>query len=188
MRNLLRNKRALSPVIATVILVSVTIVVAVSVAYWMGSIAGTYTRFEKVEIPTAYANKIAAFSSGTEPDTSRTPESPALWDGNPGWNITVVLKNSGSAASTIDDVFVNGKPYDQFSNVVIRYVNSTVTCELYPIDADLSVTINAGGSATVEILVLKGTDQDVTFSSGTTLDIKFHSAAGKEYPKLLELT
>ncbi|MCW4026237.1 MAG: hypothetical protein NWE76_01975, partial [Candidatus Bathyarchaeota archaeon] len=60
--------------------------------------------------------------------------------------------------------------------------------ELYPQDGDLSVTVNAGGSATIEILVLKGTDGDVTFSSGTTLDIKFHSAAGKEYPKLLDLT
>ncbi|RJS77410.1 hypothetical protein CW711_06650, partial [Candidatus Bathyarchaeota archaeon] len=40
-----RNKRALSPVIATVVLVAVTIVVAVAVSYWMGGIAGLYTRF-----------------------------------------------------------------------------------------------------------------------------------------------
>jgi len=160
-------------------------VVAVSVAYWMGSIAGTYTRFEKVEVPTAYANKIANWTGDNNV--------PLPFWGNDsdvgGWNITVVLKNSGSAASTIDDVFVNGKPYDQFSYVAIRYNDtSTPNVELYPQDADLSLTINAGGSATVEILVLKGTDGDVTFSSGTTLDIKFHSAAGKEYPKLLELT
>jgi flagellin-like protein len=177
MKRLLKSRRALSPVIATVILVSVTIVVAVSVAYWMGSIAGTYTRFEKVEVPTAYANKVSAWTGGNDPTGTD-------WVTGSGWNITVVLKNSGSAASTIDDVFVNGKPYDQFSYVAIRY-NDT---ELYPRDGDLSLTINAGGSATVEILVLKGTDGDVTFSSGTTLDIKFHSAAGKEYPKLLELT
>jgi flagellin-like protein len=184
MKRLLRSRKALSPVIATVILVSVTIVVAVSVAYWMGSIAGTYTRFEKVEIPTAYANKVGNWTGD--------PNAPAnfvLLANEGGWNITVVLKNSGSAASTIDDVFVNGKPYDQFSNVAIRYNDtSTPNVELYPRDGALSVTVNAGGSATVEILVLKGTDGDVTFSSGTTLDIKFHSAAGKEYPKLLDLT
>ena len=183
MKRLLRSKRALSPVIATVILVSVTIVVAVSVAYWMGSIAGTYTRFEKVEIPTAYANKITLFNNATDLNI------PDSFNGSSGWNITVVLKNSGSAASTIDDVFVNGKPYDQFSYVAIRYNDtSTASVELYPQVGDLALTINAGGSATVEILVLKGTDGDVTFSSGTTLDIKFHSAAGKEYPKLLDLT
>ena len=38
------DRKGLSPVIAVVVLVSVTIVVAVSVAYWMGGIAGTYTR------------------------------------------------------------------------------------------------------------------------------------------------
>jgi flagellin-like protein len=180
MKRLLKSRRALSPVIATVILVSVTIVVAVSVAYWMGSIAGTYTRFEKVEVPTAYANTVSAWTGANDPTGTD-------WTTGSGWNITVVLKNSGSAASTIDDVFVNGKPYDQFSYVAIRY-NDTGTILLYPEDGDLTLTINAGGSATIEILVLKGTDQDVTFSSGTTLDIKFHSAAGKEYPKLLDLT
>ena len=182
MKRLLKSRRALSPVIATVILVSVTIVVAVSVAYWMGSIAGTYTRFEKVEIPTAYANKVGNWTG--DPNA---PTDFVLPTNEGGWNITVVLKNSGSAASTIDDVFVNGKPYDQFSNVAIRY-NDTGTILLYPEGGDLSLTVNAGGSATIEILVLKGTDGDVTFSSGTTLDIKFHSAAGKEYPKLLDLT
>ena len=45
----------MSPVIATVILVAVAITVAVAVAYWMGGIAGQYTKFEKVEIQTAYS-------------------------------------------------------------------------------------------------------------------------------------
>jgi len=54
LKNLLRNKKALSPVIATVILVAVTIVVAVSVAYWMGTIASSYTAFEQIELPTSY--------------------------------------------------------------------------------------------------------------------------------------
>ncbi|MFQ6094806.1 MAG: archaellin/type IV pilin N-terminal domain-containing protein [Candidatus Bathyarchaeia archaeon] len=177
MKKMLRSRKALSPVIATVILVSVTIVVAVSVAYWMGSIAGTYTRFEKVEIPTAYANKIASF----ENNPSTVPQSPVNFTGNNGWNITIVLKNSGSADATIDNVFINGKPYSQFSYVAIRYGGSLVS-------GTLSITVNAGGSATLEVLILQGTDQGITFSSGTALDIKLHSAAGKEYPKLMDLT
>ena len=40
-RSLLRSRSGLSPVIAVVVLVSVTIVVAVSVAYWMGALSGT---------------------------------------------------------------------------------------------------------------------------------------------------
>jgi len=173
MKRLLRSRKALSPVIATVILVSVTIVVAVSVAYWMGSIAGTYTRFEKVEIPTAYSNKVNDWSV----------ETGAPWTAGSGWNITVVLKNSGTADATIDDIFINGKPYQQFANATVRWYDSGVAT-LTPI----SLTVNAGGTATIEILVRAGTDpQGVTFSSGTALDIKLHTAAGKEYPKLIDL-
>ena len=173
---MLRNRKALSPVIATVILVSVTIVVAVSVAYWMGSIAGTYTRFEKVEIPTAYANKIESWAGDSNV--------PSGWGSEGGWNITIVLKNSGSADATIDNIFVNGKPFTQFSNVTVRYSGTLYNSS----NSDLSVTVRAGGTATVEILVRAGTDQGITFSSGTALDIKLHSAAGKEYPKLIDLT
>jgi hypothetical protein len=36
-----------------VILVAVAITVSVAVAYWMGGIAGQYTKFEKVEIQSA---------------------------------------------------------------------------------------------------------------------------------------
>ena len=53
----LKNRKGLSPVIATVILVAVAITVAVSVAYWMSSIAGQYTTFEKVEIPAHYSRR-----------------------------------------------------------------------------------------------------------------------------------
>jgi len=177
MKRLLRSRKALSPVIATVILVSVTIVVAVSVAYWMGSIAGTYTRFEKVEIPTAYANKVDDWTG--DPNCPWTAQISSCG----GWNVTFVLKNSGSADATIDNVFVNGKPYAQFTNATVRWYDSTG-----PQLGQISLTVNAGGTATIEILVRAGEDQDITFSSGTALDIKLHTAAGKEYPKLLELT
>lgn len=42
MRKFLTNKKALSPVVATIILVAVTIVVAFAVAYWMVVIVGEY--------------------------------------------------------------------------------------------------------------------------------------------------
>ena len=89
------------------------------------------------------------------------------------------MKNSGSADAAIDDVFVNGVPYGQFSNVTIRYGSDPY---------GFGGGVQAGGTATLEILVRAGTDQDVTFSSGSTLDIRLHTAAGKEYPKLIELT
>ena len=78
----MRERKAISPVIATVILVAVAITVAVGVSYWMGGISSQYTQFEKVEIQTGYAT----YDSGTE-----------------NWNITLVIKNSGSADATITE-------------------------------------------------------------------------------------
>jgi len=167
-RSLLGSRRALSPVIAVVVLVSVTIVVAVSVAYWMGSIAGTYTRFERLEISSAYSSKVDDWM-----------DDPAGWGSEGGWTVRIVVKNSGSADATIDDVFVNGIPYGQFSNVTIRYSSDPY---------GFGGAIGAGATGSVEVLVRAGTDQDITFSSGSTLDIKLHTAAGKEYPRLIELT
>jgi len=172
-RGLLRGKRALSPVIAVVVLVSVTIVVAVSVAYWMGGIAGTYTQFERLEISSAYSSRVD--------DWTGDSDVPVGWGTEGGWTVRIVVKNSGSADATIDDVFVNGIPYGQFSNVTVREMVA------YGYGAP-GVSVGAGATESVEILVRVGTDQGITFSSGSTLDIKLHTAAGKEYPKLIELT
>jgi len=140
------NRRALSPVIATVILVSVTIVVAVAVSYWMGGIAGLYTRFEKIEISKAYAVKET--------------------DGN--FTITIELQNSGSADATINYVLLNGRPLSD--------VGATI-------NATLPLTINVGKSAPLTITL----PVSLGFQSGTTIDLKFHSASGKDYPQMLTL-
>jgi len=143
-----RNKRALSPVIATVVLVAVTIVVAVAVSYWMGGIAGLYTRFEKIEIVKSYAVK----------------------ESNGNFTVVIELKNSGSADATIQYVLVNGRPLEDYGTE-----NMTIS----PL---LPATIPIGKSQTFTISI----DGDL-FSSGTTLDLKFHSAAGKDYPVMLTL-
>ena len=144
---IVRNKRALSPVIATVVLVAVTIVVAVAVSYWMGGIAGLYTRFEKIEIVKSYAVK----------------------ESNGNFTVTIELKNSGSADATIQYVLVNGRPLDDYDT------NMTISPSLpasIPIGQSQAFTISINGTL---------------FTSGTTLDLKFHSAAGKDYPVMLTL-
>jgi flagellin-like protein len=93
-RRLCADKRGISPVVATVILVAVTIVVAVAVAYWMGGIAGLYTRYEKLEISSIYAEYNA---------TSKN------------WTITVTVKNTGSADATIDNILINGRALSQYN-------------------------------------------------------------------------
>ncbi|RJS85863.1 type IV pilin, partial [Candidatus Bathyarchaeota archaeon] len=134
-RNIAREKKGLSPVIATVILISVTIVVAVSVAYWMGSIASGYTTFEQIELPTSYAR----------------------WDGNKtftngGWNITIELKNTGSADATIDNIFLNGIPLSGYSSSSIRLYEDG---RQVPNLSSISISVTKGGSKTLLIQVEK---------------------------------
>jgi len=81
-----------SPVIATVILVAVAITVAVAVAYWMGGIAGQYTKFEKIEVQSAICEKEA----------------------NGNWTIKMKLKNTGTATATLTNAFINDVEVDQY--------------------------------------------------------------------------
>ncbi|UCD44865.1 MAG: DUF4352 domain-containing protein [Candidatus Bathyarchaeota archaeon] len=153
----IRSRKAVSPVIATVILVAVAITVAVAVAYWMGGISGQYTKFEKVEIKSAVCTVDANFN----------------------WIIAITLKNSGTATATLDAVYVNN---DACSN------GTAPGAAVDTISTDLSYSnayqLTSGEEQSFSVWI--GVNY-LTLSSGTTVNIKIHSAGGMEYPKLVEL-
>ena len=162
----LKNRKAVSPVIATVILVSVTIVVAVAVAYWMSGIAGIYTRFEKIEIESCSTRKV------DEVDAAGA----LVPDGIDEYGVTIHLKNTGSADATVTNVHINGKVLTDY--LACAYV---LDVDGYPVE-DLSVaglTIGAGQKGSLRVYI--PTDQ---ISAGTTIEVKLHTAAGMDYPKL----
>ena len=78
-----RRNAGISPVVATVILVAVAIVIAIAVAFWASGLVGVFTRFEKVEIQSAY------------------------WDGS---NVVIIAKNTGSSIAVVDMILANGAP------------------------------------------------------------------------------
>ena len=161
---MVRNKRkAVSPVIATVVLVAVTITVAVAVSYWMSGITGQYTSFEKVEIQTA----ICTYTDGAIDDY---------------WQIVVSLKNSGTKAATLTHVFVN----DGEATYAIAFVaGDGITAALDTTTAGDPLHIESGAPGTITVWI-----EDVvgvTLSSGTTINIKIHSASGMDYIKLVQL-
>ena len=181
--NELRKRKAVSPVIATIIIVAVTITVAVAVSYWMSGIASQYTGFEKVEIQSAW--------SELDPDTTAG-----------GWIITLEMKNTGSATANLMKAFVNDKPVDEYglTGTPASYEGTDVadSDQLGPgetgvnflatglaiesgKEADLDTTTT--GIQPVKVYIGKG-----LFSSGTTINIKIHSAGGMDYIKLVQLT
>ena len=169
----LTKRRAVSPVIATVIIVAVTITVAVAVSYWMSGIASQYTSFEKVEIQTA----ICSYVPGTLP----VPDY---------WKIVVQMKNSGTKAATLSNVFVN--------DVETGYAELAPTVAADPaITAQLDRTATTGGIDPLHIdsgandyitVWIEEGSSFITLTAGTTINIKIHSASGMDYIRLVQLT
>jgi len=174
---LLRSKKALSPVIATVILIAVTTVVAVSVAYWMGTIASSYTTFEQIELPTAYAKIIDDSADKNFTDS--------------GWNITIELKNTGSVDATIDNIFLNGIPLKDYNSSYVCLYDGQQWLNDSSDFQNLNIHITKGSSKTIVLQVQKYDQNSQTgvegCTSGTRIDLKLHSASGREYPVQVKL-
>jgi len=153
------NMRAISPVIATVIIVSVAIAIAVAVAFWMTGITGLFTRYEKLEVVTAYATTTKPTGSGVSGS----------------FYVILEIKNTGTTDATIDNVFINGKPYsDVTAEVAYQQGTSWSTFA-----GNVHVTT---GSSVKMVVALPN-----TFTSGQIVEVKIHTASGNEYPKSVQL-
>ena len=85
-----------------------------------------------------------------------------------GWSVQLKVENKGTGTATIDEVFINGKPITQITGATI--------------DPTTSTSIDPGGDVTIIINLPKA-----AFSSGQQVEIKLHTASGKEYPKMITL-
>jgi len=173
----LRKRRAVSPVIATVIIVAVTITVAVAVSYWMSGIASQYTSFEKVEIQTAICKYRETGDTG--------PPATAAVDH---WAIVIDLKNSGTKAATLTNIFVNdvetgyidvATPASGASGILAQLDRTATT------GGDDPLHIESGVTDWVTVWIVEGEYMKLT--SGTTINIKIHSASGMDYIRLVQL-
>lgn len=166
-----QTRKAVSPVIATVILVAVAITVAVGVSYWMGGISSQYTQFEKVEVQSGVCS----------------------WDATAfEWQIVCKLKNSGTAPATLNSIFINDVEVDTYNVAVAgegEATTSMTNTESIESGATTTVTIYVDGVGDVgeAATPVAGTDYWKSVTSGTTVNIKIHSAGGMDYIKLIEL-
>ena len=171
-----QTRKAVSPVIATVILVAVAITVSVGVSYWMGGISSQYTQFEKVEISSGVCSYDSTFFE---------------------WEVEVKLKNSGTATATLTSIFINNVEVDLYT-VPIPQV-AAIAEATAATDMTESLIIEAGASATITIYIdgpddaadavppVAKVDYWQSVTSGTTVNVKIHSAGGMDYIKLIEL-
>lgn len=152
-----RSQRAVSPVIATVILVAIAITISVSVAFWVGGTTGSFTKFETVEIQ----NGVCAI------------------DGSSNWVITISLKNTGTTSATLTNVFVNDAEVSAYGATVPtagEITTSLVTAT--------PTSMSSGEAITITVWIGVGYE---SLSSGTMVNVMIHSSSGMDFFKLIEL-
>ena len=133
MRKLLKSKKALSPVVAAIILIAVTVAVSIAVAAWMGSLTIGFMETKELTV--------------TEMNFDDTLET-----------ITVELTNSGTSDVTIALVKVNGATEATWTNTL---ADTTVTPQIPSGgDATLVITVSdvvSGNKYAVNIFTSDGT-------------------------------
>ncbi len=163
------QRKAVSPVIATVILVAVAITVSVGVSYWMSGISAQYTSFEKIEVQTATCS----------------------WDSTNGlWSIQVNLKNSGTATASLTNIFINDVEVNAYGSTGTIAVPPDVDTLGLAVTTMLDVEVLESGETSSILIFIDGpggTSQWKMVSTGTTVNIKIHSSGGMDYIKLVKL-
>ena len=70
---MLKSRKALSPVVASIILIAVTVAVSIAVAAWMGALTFQFTNTEQIQITNMGFDKTAGVISVTLNNTGTSP-------------------------------------------------------------------------------------------------------------------
>ena len=106
---ILKSKKALSPVIASIILIAVTVAVSIAVAAWMGALTFTFMSTEQLEIQ-------GCTFSGSSNTTTNT--------------IVLTVQNTGTADLTVNKykLGTGGTAHTITGVSVLQGASTTVTC------------------------------------------------------------
>ena len=150
-----RLRKAISPVIATIILVAVVVVVSVAAGYWISGTTAQYSSVEKISIDSAYCTIDSSVN-------------------NSRWRISVTIHNTGSTPSKISYIMVNNKLVDEY-NIIAGGSLSAVDVIGTSVPSD-GLSLSSGETATVYIWIGSG-----LLSSGTSVNIDLLSLSGVNY-------
>ena len=132
-----RSKKALSPVIASIILIAVTVAVSIAVAAWMGALTFSFTATEQGQIT------MLQFKTGA-----------------PGY-ILVTFNNTGTNAITITQMWVNNA---QISSTNVAVATGTTPAinlgSSIPantgVEWNVTTTVASGANYQVQLVSAKG--------------------------------
>ena len=161
-RSFRRSRRGISPVISTIIIVAVAIAISIAVAFWLGGITAIFTRFEKLEISTAYVDT----------DTN-------------GWYVYLEVKNTGTTDARITEILVNDKPLSTYTQAKWNYSKSDYpnTSDIDKDPGSIDIALSSGSTVYIGIYL----DRAAGFSAGQSVTVTLHTAGGQDYPKTVAL-
>jgi hypothetical protein len=133
----------MSPVIATIILLAVSITVAIAVSSYLSGITANNADFEKIEITSAYCTADSNY-----------------------WTLHFQVKNTGPSAATLCHLMINGVPVDFYGTVATsgNYTTDMTETETIEVGQVVSLQVfmakNKAGST-----FTPGTMVDICFHS-----------------------
>jgi archaeal type IV pilus assembly protein PilA len=135
MKSFRRSRKALSPVVASIILVAVTVAVSIAVAVWMGALSTGFMQTEQLTITSVQ------FRTGT-------PE-----------YINVTASNTGTTGVKIEQVWVNGvqktATYALSDGTAIS--DATVPANAKGVTIQVTQDWDIGNSYQIKLVSAKGT-------------------------------
>ena len=137
MRKIFKNKKALSPVVAAIILIAVTVAVSIAVAAWMGALTFTFMKTEEL--------KVQSHSWGTS-----------------NANIVLTVKNTGTGALSVDDVRVNDVSVGTGAVYGSEFTGTTNTLDAGKVGT-ITVTWTFTSGTKYEFAVLTATGNKFTY-------------------------
>ena len=167
------RRKAVSPVIATVILIAVAVALGIAVAFWASGLTSSFSKYEKLGVNTQYA-----VISGSD------------------WNVTLGGQNSGSSDASVTQIQVNGVPIVA-SNVYWGTATGGASCIMKNIPSGsttqkdgtgLPFSVASGSNFCLSFLVQASAgSSSQTFNHGQTIQVTIITAAGNNYPASIVL-
>jgi flagellin-like protein len=130
-RKILKNVKALSPVVASIILIAATVAVSVAVAAWMGGMSiGLMNSSDDVSI-----------ISVVYPNANST---------------RIIVQNSGATNSSLNNAFIDGVAARIFTPIQVPKASS-VTITLTAANFTNVFPLHSGTAYTIKLITAKGT-------------------------------
>lgn len=139
---ILKSKKALSPVVASIILIAVTVAVSIAVAAWMGALTFSFMGYEKLEITTV------AWNATTTP------------------GVDITVKNSGTKDLTIKQININYAKMDTVSPTLPIQFKTTDLAKTFKI----TFVYTNGTAYDISVITSSGYEFTDHFTGGENVD------------------